>query len=279
MINRIEPDTLTTPVITPHMHKHWHLISEMPDLNEELQEEQEKGIFKALILGLLYKLIQRKPGGRKYSLKLDNRKQETQFTVSNGTVCDTFYQIVDALTINPVNVKDIHTAVIKKMETARKNNIIKYEESPLYKGLMDLKLEELSGDENKVISIFGIAAAYKATMPPDEFIMDHGLSLMETILETLYEQIEVLCPENERITRFVELIKNQLELFAKNFDIYAQRHPSVLDGYLQQLIQVVIKVLNDKELIDAIDWVINFSNNLFSNNKQSAQKKLQPKEE
>jgi hypothetical protein len=270
MISRIGPDPLTTPVITPHLHKHWHLISEMPDLNDKLQSEQERLIFKALVLGILYGLIKYvkvDENIHKYSLSLNDSIKEINLEVSNGTPCDTFYEIVDALTINPVLVKRILNAVDKKLETAQKNNVIKFEESALYKGIKELTLGELFGD-NRIMSIFSIAAAFKATMPPDEFIFDQGLMLLETILETLYDQVALLCPENMRKSVYIELIESQLELFKSKFDLYKERYPSIMGDYLRTLLQVVIKVFTDKGYNEAAEKVINFSKRQFSDEPQ-----------
>jgi len=276
MISRIKPDMLKTPVITPHLHKHWHLISEMPDLSDELQHEQEKKIYKALVLGILYDRIRYDKNGSKfkYNLWLKDSSKEIELVPSNGTDCDTFYEIIDALTIDPSTVDRILKAVDLDLDTARKNNIIKFEDSKLHKGINNLTLRELSQDKDKprAMSIFGIAAAFKATMPPDEFIPEQGLTLLETILETLHEQIQILCPQNERDSKYVELIESQLDLFTKNFDLYKEKYPSVMDDYLRMLLQVVIKVLNDKGYGEAADKVDSFSKSYFSDDKQPARK-------
>jgi hypothetical protein len=274
MIGRIEPDTIKTPVITPHLHKHWHLISEMPDLNNELQKEQEKLIFKALVLGILYDHIRYEKAGEsyKYSLWLKDSIKEIQLDVSNGSACDRFYEIVDALTINPVIVRKILKAVDSELKMAQQNNIVRFDESILFKGISNLTLRELSGDDRRM-SIFGIAAAFKATMPPDEFIVDQGLMLLETTLETLYDQIEILCPENERKKEYVKLVNSQLDLFNKNFDLYKEKYPSVIDDYLRMLLQVVIKVLADKDYNEAADEVNELSKRYFSDDPKGAKKR------
>jgi hypothetical protein len=281
LISRIQPDTLTTPVITPHLHKFWHLISEMPDLNDELQLEQEKTIYKALILGILYGLIRYEKGADrkdKYGLWLYNSKKEIRLAVSNGTDCDTFYEVVDALTINPVIVNKILGAVNDKLEAERKNNIIRYEQSALIKGLNELSLRELTKDKRRM-SIFGIAAAYKITVPPDEFILDQGLDLLETTLETLYEQIEILCPESERAGRFIALVEEQLHLFIGNFDFYREKHPSIIDDYMRNLLQVVITVLTDKGFNETAEKVNELSNRYFSDDVQAALVNAPPEKE
>jgi hypothetical protein len=280
MINRIEHNPLKTPVITPHLHKHWHLISEMPDLSEDIQRGQEMRIYKALILGILYDRIRYERAGDKYkySLWLKDSIREIELETSNGTPCDTFYEVVDALTINPGTVNKILKAVDLDLDTARKNNIIKFEESILYNGIKNLSLRELSHDKRQM-SIFGIAAAYKATMPPDEFILEQGLMLLETILETLYDQIQILCPENERDNTYVALIESQLDLFTGNFDLYKNNYPSVIDNHLRMLLQIVITVLNRKGFSEAADKVDKLSKRHFSDDTQPVHKKEAEKKE
>jgi hypothetical protein len=273
MINRIEPDTLTTPVITPHLHKHWHLISEMPDLNDELQQEQERNIYKAFILGILYRQIQyteaENGDQREYSLWLKGCVKSIKLEVSNGTSCDTFYELVDALTINPVIVEKILGAVDNELESARKNNILNFERSALYEGINKLAIREFSGHDRQV-SIFSIAAAFKATMPQDEFIAEQGLMLMEVALETLYKQMEILVSENERIPKYISLIESQLDLFTKDIEMYKVRTPNILKGnYLRELVQVVIKVLTDKGFAGAAKMAEEFKERQFNEDAQT----------
>jgi hypothetical protein len=266
LINRIEPDTLTTPVITPHLHKHWHLISEMPELSDELQMEHEKTIYKALVLGILYGLIRYENVGEKnkYCLWLTESSKEVKLENLNGMQCESFNQVIEALTINPVTVKRILSAIDNELESLRRNSIIKFEQSALYLGINNLTLRELSGDGDLKMSIFGIAAAYKAKTPPDEFISEQGQLLLETIFETLYEQMGVLCPQNERNEKYAKLIESQLKLFADNFEFYKKECPSVLDDYLRMLLHVVIRTLSLKGLSEAADRVIKFRNSQFN---------------
>jgi hypothetical protein len=190
--------------------------------------------------------------------------KEIPLLLQDGAQCQKFYQIVDALTNNQETISKIFKAIEITIEETRKGNNVKFEQSVFSNGIRDLKLEELSTDDHRKMSIFGIAAAFKATMPPDEFIIDQGRILLETTLETIYEQIEKLCHENERGKKFVDLIISQLDLFESNFDLYREKHPSVIDDYLRTLYQVVIKVFSDKGFSDAADKVEKRIEHLFS---------------
>jgi len=284
MINRIGPNPLETKVITPHLHKFWHLISEMPDLNDVEQEQHEKKIYKALLLGILYEKIRYQKIGEKFKYKLRLVK-DTPLNVSNGTPCDTFYEIVDALTCNQMIVTDLLDAVEREIEVERKRNIVNYKDSQFFKGLEKLELEEISnelkkeksGDGALKMSIFGIAMAYKVTMPPDEFIDEQGQVLLETIMETLYEQVTKLCPENERNSIYAELIERQLETFKQNVGLYEKKYPTVIKEYLERLLNVVIEALREKGLTDAADKVDDYSKEYFSAAAKTSRKNIPPK--
>jgi len=298
MINRIGPNPLETKVITPHLHKYWHLISELPDLNEAEQELHEKKIFKALLLGILYKKIRYENiSNAEYKLWLGGKKKPP-FVVSNGTPCDTFYEVIDALIFSPLTVIDLLEAVENDIEAERKGNIVNYKESQFFKGIEELDLEEISnklketlekhkleeisydkeiidglkkvksGDANLKMSIFEVAMAYKATMPPDLFIDEKGQQLLEAIMETLYEQVSKLCPEIERNNVYAELILSQLKTFKQNIGLYEKTyektHPSLMKDYLRQLLQVVIEALREKGLTAASKEVDDYSKEYFS---------------
>jgi len=305
MINRIRPNPLETKVITPHLHKFWHLISEMPDLNDKEQEQHEKKIYKALLLGILYDKIRYEPSGKNLRYKLWLGKKETPLDVSNGTPCDTFYEIVDALTCNPVIVNDLLEAIEREIEAERKRNIVNYKDSQFFKGLEELELVEISNklkeeleklelkeipDELKEVksgggalkmSIFGIAMAYKVTMPSDEFIDEQGQVLLETVMETLYEQVTKLCPEVERDSVYAKLMTDQLETFKQNAVLYEKAYeetrPSVTKDYLRQLLHVVIEALREKGLTEAADKVDNYSKEYFSAAVKTSRKNIPPK--
>jgi len=278
MINRIGPDPLTTKVITPHLHKYWHLISEMPDLSDDEQKQHEMKIYRALLLGLVYNKIRYDEIGEpEYRLYL-NSKVKTPLVVSNRTTCDTFWEVIDALTYNPVTVNELLNVIDRVIDDEHKRNIIDFKESQFYKGLKKLDLPEISNRLKEVktggndadfnMSIFGIAMAYKVTMPPEDFIDDQGQLLLETIMDTLYEQVTRLCPETECGNIYAELVLDQLDTFYKNVGLYEKAyeksHPSLVRSYLRQLLQVVIVALREKGLIAAADKVDEETQRYFS---------------
>jgi len=287
MVDRIGPNPLETKVITPHLHKHWHLISEMPDLNDKEQEKHEKKIYKALVLCLLHKWLKYEDPGKpnekpKYKLFVKSSKSnsETQLQVSNRTPCDTFYEVVDALTINPVIVNDILYAAEEAIQEEHKANVVKFKDGAIYKGIKSLKLKEISDDEKRFMSIFDIAMAFKVTIPAAQFIEKQGKMLIEATMETLFEQIYNLCPDNERDSTFCEVICEQFERFKQNISLYETKQQRGIRDYLSSLLHTVSDFLHKKGYAEVEKLVDEYSDEYFSGNKTSAQKsKAEKKEE
>jgi hypothetical protein len=164
------------------------------------------------------------------------------------------------LTCNPTIVRTIQNAIDHELEIERRKSDFSFDNSALKKEISRLKLPELSEDQS--MSIFGVAAAIKATTPPDRFIPKQGLTMLEVILETLYEQMSVLCHKNELDVKYVDLINEQYDKFSKNFGFYNTKYPAVLNDYLGDLIQVVIKVMDGKGLTDVANKFIDIKERL-----------------
>jgi hypothetical protein len=244
----------------------------MPELNETIQEGYERAIFKSLVLGLLYgrikcvetqntKTARSKAGGRaagasgvkyKYEFWRTNSRTPTPLNCLGNYPCDSFYKLADVLTSNPLIVQMINDAVKYEIEKDRARNVT-LENSMIMKGLNRLTMPELTGDSSKKVSIFGVAMAIKAMTPPDLFIEEHGLLLLDVIIDTLFEQMDVLCHEEERDEKFLALIQDQYELFKNNMDFYTEKYPNVLDNYLAGLLQVVIVFMNKHGFYDVAD--------------------------
>lgn len=57
VVSQIKPKSDKTPVITPHIDRNWHIVSALPDLDEENQRRQEREIYRAFALGIICDLV------------------------------------------------------------------------------------------------------------------------------------------------------------------------------------------------------------------------------
>lgn len=104
LVNQLSPDLKENSLITPHIDKNWHLIEALPDLSDDYERVIREGIMRAYIFGLVYqqfKARQVSTGDDVYYLSSTARQQKTNLWVSNGTPCDRFYEVFDAMKFNP----------------------------------------------------------------------------------------------------------------------------------------------------------------------------------
>jgi hypothetical protein len=115
----IGPDSTKDMLISTHIDKRWDSISVMPELDFDFQERQMMNIHQALIYGLVHQAI----SYRSFSLAAGNKKvykyqnsdeRYVDMIVSNGTLCDEFYEILDSLYISSAIVGDIGVIRDKK---------------------------------------------------------------------------------------------------------------------------------------------------------------------
>lgn len=250
LVSQIKPKSDKTPVITPHIDRYWHIISCMPDLDEKNQERQERQIYRAFALGMIFNLIRyRKISEGKYLYRLQLNGVETEdFVVSNRTPCDNYYEVLDALTINPVVVKNIVTYMDKKFEIERNSTgKISFETSMLKKHLDRLKSEEYKKEK---LSIFDLALLLKVSTPAAEFDKKVGKDIMNEILRTIYDYMKTIILGDDLDSAYGKFIYEQLLIFDKNIDWYLSNWKDNFSDYVDDLMQIANNDIENKGLND-----------------------------
>ena len=226
-INKIDPNSSCSKVITPHIDKKWHIISQLPDLDEGNQQAVLEDIFRALYFSMMYGFIEYEKYGndkRKYVYKkarkaFGNAESEfspsntTELIVMNNTPCDEFYEVIEALIINPIIVSDVLKRVDrkKKKETELKKPI---ENSEFYKELKDLKIASVSKDE--VRSVFEFPIFYKSTSPVQEYNKSTSDQLTYSAMNFIKESVLWYVEEENKDLHLSKIIWEQYQLFEKN---------------------------------------------------------------
>lgn len=121
--------------------------------------------------------------------------------------------------------------------------------------------------------------AYKVTIPAAQFIDKQGKMLIEATMETLYEQIYNLCPDNERDSTFCEVICKQFERFKQNISLYETKQQSGIRDYLRLLLHTISNFLHKKGYTEVEKLVDEYSDEYFSGNKTSVQRNKAEKKE
>lgn len=143
----IGPDSTKNAAISTHIDKAWDSIKSMPELDFDYQQQVIRKVHKAFIYGLVHGAIQQRPlsavsNGKKVFLYRDSDNRETELTVPNGTLCDEFYEILDALYVNSKVVEDINLIKNRKRAMSEAKNC-NYENTEFFKDMSVFNLLHL----------------------------------------------------------------------------------------------------------------------------------------
>ena len=140
----IGPDSTKNAAISTHIDKRWDSIKCMPELDFKYQDYVTKKIHKAFIYGLIHKAIQLRPlsavaNGKKIYLYKDSDNRDVELLVPNGTLCDEFYEVLDALYVNAKVVEDISVIKGKKRAMSEAKNC-NYENTEFFRDMAGFNL-------------------------------------------------------------------------------------------------------------------------------------------
>lgn len=218
----IGPDSTKDTMISTHIDKRWDSIAVMPELDFEYQKKRMMQIHQAMIYGLVHKAITFRrlsaSAGKKRVYRYENSEERyMDLIVSNGTLCDEFYEILDSLYINSFVVGDLDLVRDKKSKKDQTRNA-NYKDTVFYRDLCEFKIGADDYHEN-VASLFEIPMLYYATLPNNRRYDDEIAAVVDAVLQTLNDEIHRW--EKGSDARFIlcsELIR-QFHLFMDNYTI------------------------------------------------------------
>ena len=145
----IGPDSTKNAAISTHIDKAWDSIKSMPELDFAYQQQVIKKIHKAFVYGLIHHAIQQRPlsavaNGKKVYLYRDSDNRDVELQVSNGTLCDEFYEVLDALYVNSKVVEDINLIKNRKRAMSEAKNC-NYESTEFFRDMAKFNLLYLLG--------------------------------------------------------------------------------------------------------------------------------------
>ena len=143
----IGPDSTKNAAISTHIDKAWDSIKSMPELDFDYQRQVIRKVHKAFIYGLIHNVLQQRPlsavaNGKKVFLYRDSDNRDVELTVPNGTLCDEFYEILDALYVNAKVVEDINLIKNRKRAMSEAKNC-NYENTEFFKDMARFNLLKL----------------------------------------------------------------------------------------------------------------------------------------
>ena len=217
----IGPDSTKNSCISTHIDKRWDSLSAMPELDFGFQREQMMKIHQALIYGLVHRAIAPRfistaAGGKKVFKYENSEERYVNMVVSNGTLCDEFYEILDSLYISPAIVKDMEIIKEKKRARDRVKNS-NYEATTFAKDLSEFCIEAIHEGPT---SLFEIPLAYYNSLPNSLRFIDEITGVVEAVIKTFKDELAQW--ENADDARFIlcDLLKKQFMLLVDNFEKY-----------------------------------------------------------
>jgi hypothetical protein len=123
----------------------------MPEIDFNYQAQVIKRIHKAFIYGIVHNAIQQKSlsvvaNGKKVFLYRNSENRDVELVVPNGTMCDEFYEILDALYINSKVVEDISLIKNRKRAQSEAKNC-NYEDTEFFRDMANFNLFSILQDE------------------------------------------------------------------------------------------------------------------------------------
>ena len=243
--SKIGPDSTKDMLISTHIDKRWDSISVMPELDFDFQERQMMNIHQALIYGLVHQAITFRnyslaAGSKKVYKYQDSNERYVDLIVSNGTLCDEFYEILDSLYISSAIVGDI--GVIR--DRKRQRDIVRnsdYAKTTFAKDLAAFYIEE---NHEGPTSLFEIPLAYYNSLPNSIRFTGEITSLVNAVIKTLRDELTLW--ENETDVRFLlcSLLQEQFLLLMDNYHKY-EKLQNNLKASDNPVIDIIFRKIKD----------------------------------
>mgnify|MGYP004521974279 CR=1 FL=1 len=217
----IGPDSTKNMMTSTHIDKRWDSIAVMPELDFDFQNRCIMHTHQALIYGLVHGAIKYVNMSASIEGKMiyryeNSAKHDEDLIVSNHTPCDEFYEILDALYINPAVVEDIEVIKAKKRqrdETKHSN----YSGTTFAKELESFCID--SCHEGKT-SLFEIPVVYYNSLPNVNRYGSEIAALVDAVIKTFKDELGRWEHPDDAKFILCQILQEQFELLIDNYRSY-----------------------------------------------------------
>ena len=214
----IGPDSTKNIMISTHIDKRWDSIAVMPEIDFDFQNRQIMKIHQAMIYGLVYDAIKyvnlshAAAGKRVYKYENSDERM-MDMIVSNGTLCDEFYEILDALYINSAVVEDIEVIKRKRRtkDVVRNSN---YSDTAFAHAVRKFSIDIL---HEGPASLFEIPLAYYTSLPNSQRFVAEITALVEAVVKTLSDELYMWERPDDAKFILCDVLKEQFVLLMENY--------------------------------------------------------------
>ena len=232
LVQSIHPETHRSRGISPHIDRWWHIITKMPDLDDDNQKMQEYNNYAAFFWAIMRRYIDLYDEGSNVRIYKPNmtrlKMNDDTLIVSNGTECDKFYEVLDAIAIYPELVQrilsDVETRTIDDL-----NDGSPLEEGILFSSLRTFKIAEpgIGADNLPAASIFDIPMLMKKSATPDLYYEADVIEMLKVELEEIKKYLSKFCTAKELPEVMGKLIVEQFNKHLESVALESKIHPSI----------------------------------------------------
>lgn len=212
------PDSEKCKVISTHIDKRWDSVYVLPEMDMDYQAQRIEEIHKAFVYSLLYEIVHYKelsqiiPGRKVYRFE-NSDERLVEMIVSNGTLCDEFYEILDHFYISGESVQEVKKQVEKKRHKDEVR-FANYTDTTFAKALKNFNLA--AGHEG-VTSLFEVPLMYYSSVPNSKRYDGEINELVKSIIDMCKDEIDCCESENDREPILWEVLVQQFNLCIDNY--------------------------------------------------------------
>ncbi len=217
-VKKIGPDSTKCATISLHIDKRWDSLTNMPEISMEDHYDQMLKIHSSLVYGMIHGMIKTYQSSRydvdKRIFALEDSEGDiTTLVVSNGTECDEFYEVLDALYHDRATVSKIFDLAAERRVYDLQSNC-RYTECAFFK---DTALFTIGDGHKAPTSLFEIPLVYYNSLPR-AMMDDNELSIMiDSVINVISEEVWRFEQESDRAPFLTCRLEEQFRLLVKNF--------------------------------------------------------------
>lgn len=232
LVQGVHPEAHRSKEISPHIDRWWHIITKMPDLDEDNQKKQEYDMYAAFFWAVINRYVFLTEEGSDVKVyKLRNillGMDDDSLIVSNGTECDKLYEALDAIAIYP----ELTQKILDQVSTLTTNDINEnnsLEEGMLFSALRTFVIEEpgIGRDNKPSRNIFDLPMLMKKSSTPENFYEANIIEMLRVEIEELKKYLSNFCSAKELPEVAGKIITEQFDRHLESVALESEIHPTI----------------------------------------------------
>ncbi len=249
---KIGPDSTKSGTISSHIDKRWDAITELPEISMNAQYAEMVRIHSSLIYGMVHGFIVMKSSSNQYDSEKkifaleDEEGDVNSLIVSNGTDCDEFYEILDALYHDNASVGKIFdmAAECRKYDEEASRN---YADCCFVRDAKNFSIGKSHPGET---SLFEIPLVYYNSLPKAKLDSNEVATMVDAVISVLEQEINRFEKVDDRKPLLAYRLQEQFELFVRNFknDEYDEKYGLRKNSAVQEndVVRVTLKKITKR---------------------------------